>query len=232
MRIVVNHLTRMQPGYICVAGIDLASGKHVRPVLETRLSSRLLARNRGPFDIGAIVDLGTASPMGRPPETEDHRFNQWKVTRVKDSVGADFWELLGRVARPGLRDVFGDALQQRDRSCTVEVGQGRASLGCLRATRPQLAIDSAGKIRLTLDDGRYRASLSVADLRLYGTDYLTPRRDRVEHVAARIEAGVGVILSVGLSRPFLKPGDKASRHWLQVNNIHLEDDPLWTERAC
>jgi hypothetical protein len=36
-----------------------------------------------------------------------------------------------------------------------------------------------------------------------------------------------VILSVGLTRPFRKWGDSEERHWLQVNNIHLEDDPLW-----
>jgi hypothetical protein len=33
MRIVVNHLTRMQPGYICVAGMERQGGRHVRPVL-------------------------------------------------------------------------------------------------------------------------------------------------------------------------------------------------------
>src|SRR3954462_6833076 len=132
MRIVVNHLTRMQPGYICVAGIDLASGKHIRPVLESRLSNRLLVRHHGPFDMGAIVDLGAATLVGRPPETEDHGFNQWKAPRVKDAPAADFWALLERVACGSLREVFGAALQQRDRTCTVDVGQGRASLGCLR----------------------------------------------------------------------------------------------------
>ena len=32
MRIVVNHLTRMRRGYICAAGINLATGEHVRPL--------------------------------------------------------------------------------------------------------------------------------------------------------------------------------------------------------
>lgn len=54
MKIAVNHLTRMQPGYICVAGIDLETGSHVRPVLPSgRLSAALLRRNGGPFDIAA-----------------------------------------------------------------------------------------------------------------------------------------------------------------------------------
>jgi hypothetical protein len=46
-------------------------------------------------------------------------------------------------------------------------------------------------------------------------------------VQGRIEAGVEVILSVGLTRAWRKQNDTAERHWLQVNNIHLKDDPLW-----
>ena len=46
MKIVVNHLTRMQLGRICVAGVDMATGKHVRPLLrDVRLSTQRLARN-------------------------------------------------------------------------------------------------------------------------------------------------------------------------------------------
>jgi hypothetical protein len=46
-------------------------------------------------------------------------------------------------------------------------------------------------------------------------------------VQERIEAGVESILSLGLTRPWRKQGDTTERHWLQVNNIHLKDDPLW-----
>ena len=43
----------------------------------------------------------------------------------------------------------------------------------------------------------------------------------------RIHGGVRVILSVGLARAFQVSGDTARRHWLQVNNLYLEDDPAW-----
>jgi hypothetical protein len=46
-------------------------------------------------------------------------------------------------------------------------------------------------------------------------------------VRRRIQAGVEVILSVGLTRLWRKQEDAAERHWLQVNNVHLQDDPLW-----
>jgi hypothetical protein len=65
MQIVVNHLTRMQLGYICVAGVDVSSGQHIRPVLRSRLNVDLLARNGGPFDLGILpydfqTNAGTA----------------------------------------------------------------------------------------------------------------------------------------------------------------------------
>ncbi|MGH3145870.1 MAG: hypothetical protein ACRDTR_08730, partial [Rubrobacter sp.] len=71
MRILVNHLTRMQPGYVCVAGLQLDTPNHVRPVLRRgRLTTGLLGLNGGPFDIGAVVVLGPATYAGHAPELE------------------------------------------------------------------------------------------------------------------------------------------------------------------
>ena len=62
MRIVVNHLTRMQPGYICVAGIDVQDNEHIRPVLgRARLTVDLLARNGGAFDVVALSNWGVGA---------------------------------------------------------------------------------------------------------------------------------------------------------------------------
>jgi hypothetical protein len=65
MQIIVNHLTRMQPGFICVAGVDVSSGRHVRPVLGRRLTTDLLASKGGPFDMAELVDLGAVECCGR-----------------------------------------------------------------------------------------------------------------------------------------------------------------------
>jgi hypothetical protein len=48
----------------------------------------------------------------------------------------------------------------------------------------------------------------------------------VTSVAYALETGVPAILSVGLTRPFKRDKSDSWRHWLQVNNIHLADDPL------
>jgi hypothetical protein len=93
-----------------------------------------------------------------------------------------------------------------------------------------LHINDQGKIRLRLADGVYTVWLSVTDC-LCRDDLVTPRRDLVGQIAARIARGAGVIVAVGLSRPWQKLDDTVERHWLQVNNIHLEDDPARQEKA-
>ena len=185
MRIIVNHLTRMQPGYICVAGVDVSSGQHVRPVLRGRLTTDLLTLDGGPFDIASLVEYSFAQ-------------------------------------------IFGPALRSFRRGCVVDLEQGRASLGCLiPAVAPRLYVNEHGKTRALITDGTFTLDLSVTDLRLCDTDHRTPKRALVERIDAQMRSGVGVILSVGLARPWRHPDDTAERHWLQVNNIHLEDGAVW-----
>ena len=229
MRILVNHLTRMQPGYFCAAGIDLETETHVRPVLRRgRLTTDLLSTNDGPFDIGSFLDLGPMTNVGHAPELEDRRFDPAGVRWLRDDGADDYWEALQRVARESLEEIFGHELELWDESGTVDVGEGKASLGCLRPEeQPWLYVDHRGTVRLVLDYLMPSVDLSVTDLRLYEGDGRTPRRDLVQSLQKRLEAGVETVLSVGLTRPWQKRGDDAERHWLQLNNIHLKDDPLW-----
>lgn len=233
MRIAVNHLTRMSPPHICVAGIDLDTGRHVRPVLHHgRLDTSALRRKGGPFDIAAVVDIGKAWRVGEPPEVEDHRFDPRHARHKSDLAPEEFWGLLQGSAVPKLGDIFGRSLKQQGRSFAVDAGGGVASLGCLLVgSRPVLAVDMFGAVRLTFGTGRTARHLPVTDLRLFNEDLRTKRLDVIAQVAARIEAGVPLVLSVGLTRAWQRPGDTAERHWLQVNNIHLGDDPAWTGRA-
>ena len=231
MRIVVNHLTRMQPGYICVAGIDVQDNEHIRPVLGgRRLTVDLLARNGGAFDVGRLVEFGPTQPSGTAPETEDHTFDPGRLVSVGELSPASFWQLLTTVSCDKLADIFGNDLKAQRNGCAVEEGQGNASLGCLRtATPPSISINRWGKIRAQVDDGTFDVDLSVTDLRLYGRDQTTPRANVIADVQRRIQRGVRVILSVGLARAFQARGDTARRHWLQVNNLNLEDDPAWKD---
>jgi len=232
LRILVNHLTRMQPGYFCVAGVDVNTLRHIRPVLRRdRLTIDLLSTGGGPFDVGSVVYLGSTTNAGHPPELEDRRFDSARARWLFDNDPVDFWNTLHGVARESLAEIFGPALELWDESGTVDVGEGRASLGCLKPEKqPWLYIDHRGTVRMVLDYLMPSVDLSVNDLRLYERDGRTPRRDLVASVQQRLEAGVETILSVGLTRPWQKRGDTEKRHWLQANNIHLKDNPLWLLR--
>ena len=223
----------MQPGYFCVAGIDVNSPRHIRPVLRRgRLTLDLLSTRGGPFDVGSVVDLGPATYAGHAPELEDHRFDPAHARWLFDEDPDDYWDALDGLARESLADIFGSDLELWDESGTVDVGEGRASLGCLKPEKqPWLYVDHRGTIRMVLDYLMPSADMSVNDLRFYERDGRTPRRDLVASVEKRLKSGVEAILSVGLTRPWQKRGDTAERHWLQVNNIHLKDDPLWQLRA-
>lgn len=228
MRIIINHLTRMAPGYICVAGVNPVTGQHVRPTTYGRLGRHLLRAMSGPFEVAANVDIGDAVPDGVAPEVEDHRFEPSHARYCETIAPPTFWTLLETVARPTLADIFGAELQQSGSSCSVARGKGLASLGCLQpAARPRLVRDTYGKLRMHISDAVLTASVPVTDLRLFKEDHATIRDDVVADLSRRLGRGVAVILSVGLSRPFAKsPGDE-ERHWLQVNGIHLEDEPVW-----
>lgn len=224
MRIIVNHLTRMAPGYICVAGINPETCEHIRPTTYGRLSRRLLSVEGGLFDIAAIVDLGETIPDGVAPEVEDHHFEPSDALLLSTTTPEDYWTLLGKVACPTLTDIFGPDLQRSGNTFSTACGKGLASLGCLIApTCPQLIRDNFGKLRMRLGDRVMNVSVSVTDIRLFEDDHTTIRDDVVADLNRRMGYGVPVILSVGLSRPF----GEDKRHWLQVNGIHLEDNPVW-----
>ncbi len=224
----------MQQGYTCVAGVNVDRYQHVRPVLPgARLPVRLLARNGGPFDMAAVVDLGATRHMPDPPEVEDHQFNPAEAKRVSSLTADEFWDMLRQIASESLAEIFGPELKQRgSQSAAVDVHSGRASLGCLiprashsiylspRANRP-------AQVRLKLSDGQFNLDLGVTDIRLYGADHVTADSQLVSDLDRRLARRVPVILSVGLTRPIASSPEYDPVHWLQVNNLHLQDQPRW-----
>ena len=248
----------MQAGYFCVAGVDLESGRQIRPVRRVRpfrgfwrwlwellvpskaeparparLTTNLLQPHGGAFDLGKLVNLGSVQPVPEPPETEDVVFEPDRARAERTLAPAELWELLGRDCREDLRAIFGADLQPRGSGAVVEIGRGQASLGCLAPRQqPRLELrargDQPGSVRLRLIDGGRKLDLSVADIRCYGQDHVTPDPTVLADLQRRLAAGVPVLLSVGLTRPYSpNPDIDPPLHWLQVNNIHLADAPLW-----
>lgn len=230
MKLVINHLTRMAPGYICVAGIDSDLPRHVRPVIRGRLSRRLLLEEGGIFDVGTEVDLGPTQPAGHAPETEDHLFNPQKARSIRKLEHHEFWEAISKLARPSLNEIFGNDLERQDHGFATSLGKGVASLGCLHLTEaPDLTttqFDGKSKVRINIVDQGGAAQLSVTDIRLYESDQTTPKFSLITRIAHALRGGEEAILCVGLARSWTKPGDTEARHWLQLNNVHLKNHPF------
>ncbi len=227
MEIITTHLTRMKPGYICVAGVEPASDELFRPVLgRRRLDRALLRKDGGAFGIGALVDLGPTRGVGHPPETEDREFSIENLAYRHLLKPSALWELLTQTSHSRLKRIFGDELRQRESSCTVDIDSGVVSLGHLRPKHiTYFGVNPWGRIRIHVSDGEFHLDLSVTDIRLYKSDQQTVRRRIMQSVSDRLSK-TSVILAVGLTRAWRKENDEAERHWLQVNNIHLEEDPL------
>lgn len=228
MYVVITHLTRMRPGFICVAGIEPSTGRQIRPVLRGQLTRDLLRQNGGPFEIGGAIHLGETLCVGSAPEVEDHLFDLRKVRYLRRLCPNEFWTVLTKTTNPSLTTLFGNQLQLNkiDRSCTCPEKTGCASLGHFRSSAsPRLAVNHWGRLRIDVADPRLSPELPVTDVRLFRSDQQTVRISLIDSLAKRLRDS-NAVLAVGLTRPYRKQGDPAPCHWLQVNNIHLHDDPL------
>jgi hypothetical protein len=171
--------------------------------------------------VGTELDLGIVTPVPSPPEVEDHAFVPSDARRVRDWPSADLASFLRSHAASSLHDIFGTSLEADGATASMAVGAGLASLGCLAsAVRPTVSIDAYDKVKLALEDGGSRLSVTVADLRLYEADQKTPDAAAVRRLQAKLKGRSEAFLAVGLSRPFAKAGG-APRHWLQINNVHV-----------
>jgi hypothetical protein len=226
MEIAVTHLTRMQPGYICVAGLDMKTGTHVRPVLKGRLPASLLRQKGGPFEIGALVDLGEVKHVASPPEVEDYLFDVSTTRRLKRLDSKEFWKVLSSGTGKNLAGIFGKHLEAQGNGAAVEEGKGSASLGCLSVDDATLYVNPWQSIRMEISSGDFDVDLSVTDVRLVNSDFKTPNEKKIEIAQQKLAKDVSAIICVGLTRAWAKPGDDRRRHWLQVNNVHFQDDPL------
>jgi hypothetical protein len=234
MRILINHLTRMHGGHICVAGVDLETRRHIRPMLASDpLPFYLLARYGGPFEMARVVDLGSPRPTPDPPHVEDHVFVAARAKVDRPAAAHEFWRVLVEMRQTSLREIFGEALRELSSGrLGTSLGQGLASLGMLRPDRPpQLYLapgrDRRRQIRMRLSDGRIEADASVTDLRLFGDDHATPVEARIRAMTQWMANSQDVILGVGLTRKFRAGDDAPYYHWLQVTNIHLKEEPTW-----
>lgn len=217
---------------MCVAGIDPATGRHIRPVLASQMRVEMLACHGGPFDLARIVDLGETRFVGKIPEIEDQLFDA-KVTRVEGTVPADeFRRLLEAAAREDLAEIFGPDLVPRGNTFGILERRGLRSLGCFWAPEPRLFIETlpTGRRRVRFSfrtdsssgsTGARSHNVPVTDIRLYAEDHVTPSSEQVDAVSSQLRRLARLLVSIGLSRAYRRTADEPAIHWLQINNIHL-----------
>lgn len=229
MRLLINHLTRMQAGFVCVAGLD-GNGNHVRPVIAGRLPRSTVSVEGGPFDLGTIVELGATAAVGSPPDVEDQSFVLAAARAVRVVDGEEFWQELESRAQLHLTEIFGDDLVRRSAGATVNPQQGRGSLGLFQPVG-RVTISRSGdgaRLRIGVTDSELGVlDLSLTDLRFVDSTHKNIDDDAFDEASKRLRRGEPVVLAVGLARAFRARNDDAERHWLQVNNLHFENHPDW-----
>lgn len=229
MQIVLNHITRFTGTRICIAGVELAELKHIRPTTPSSdpITRALLAVKGGPIQVGAVVDIGETTPDPSPPETEDHLFATSDTEVVELLDGEAYLEVLHSVSDRDIQTAFGPSLRRVSKGYAIDAGEGERSLAVVRAREiPALAVDPWGKLRLTIPDMEHAPALSVTDVRFVEDDHKSIRADVVSDVNDRLAAGVDAFLMLGLARAVQLDWDIKERHWLQVNGICLIDRPV------
>lgn len=215
----------MQSPRICIAGIEVDSKRHLRPVTapDDLITRSLLAEEGGPLQLGAGVELGPTTATPNRPETEDHFCQTGNREALGVLSGQEYLDLLTRVEGDDLGTAFGPGLRRNGNTYAMKSGGGEHSLVCIRANQgTRLSIDFE-KPYLRLPE---QTKVKVTDVRFFEPDQKTLRKDVVTDVNARLGDGVGAFLMFGLSRPWARPGEDEELHWLQLNGICLEDSPL------
>jgi hypothetical protein len=224
MQIVINHVTRMTHPRICVAGIDPATHRHVRPVTarEDLITRGSMRANGGPFALGALVDIGSAVPTPDRPETEDHRFATRHATHIEDLDDDAYLELLGQASDPDMRSAFGpDLVEIRPRKFAFPAGRGTRSLAVVPAVDPQLRINF-GNLYMSFGSSDGQAKVHVTDIRFYEADHTTLNAGVVDDVKRRLRSKVPAYIMLGLARAMPDP-DGGDVHWLMANGLCLAD---------
>lgn len=231
MQIMINHLSRLRGNKISVAGLDLANpDRHIRPMLND-LDDILEGRGKGlVFTLGAVVNLTGTSTAKAAHHGDEHVVTYVRANKIAQLHPLEVWRTLADIARPTLSSIFGDAVKLESQRYIIEKYRARNGLGCLRVMHTATLYKGYRQARLRwLCDGRI-VDCPVTDARLYDRNG-SVREGLVALLDRRIKEGEALIVTVGLSRGFRRPGGRREFHWIQINNLYLESDPLGDDWA-
>ncbi|HMO15217.1 MAG TPA: hypothetical protein PKA83_13925 [Pirellulaceae bacterium] len=228
MQILVNHLTRMQPGWICFAGIELISRRQIRPVQDRPLTRKLLASEGGPLALGHVIELGPSEFCGRVPEIEDRKFHSDQIQLIRQVSFQELHDACAEISASRLRDIFGNELlwinhhPNQPGTAAVDEHAGIRSLGCYWATQGRLQLITSGdrsKVRFEFMEDNLQFSIPVTDIRLFLADHQTPNEVALQQMNSALQNQEKTLVALGLSRAYRISDSQPARHWLQLNNL-------------
>jgi hypothetical protein len=231
--VTVTDLTRMQHGFVCVAG-RAEDGEWVRLASPRVRESALRAEGQPAIYPSAVIECGLLENVPEPPHTEDYRYEPRSV-RFQWRLPPEAWQqLLERSCFGSVAEIFEQPIC-RENGWYLADGQGPRSLGTLRprgiaGVRYAKSPEGTWDFRLAFFDGAgefYRLKITDFTWHRYAAAQRAAAPEP-EALAGRLTAqlkrrGQKVLLRIGLSRGWKKfPG----RCYLQINGLYAFPDLL------
>jgi hypothetical protein len=216
MDIVVTDFTDLKNGNVCIAGIDLETGRCIRPLPHL---SRQECQESGVTPRRVL--RGNCQGGGQPPHVEDRRHAG--LAAVGWKTEAEFRELLNRSCSPGVCAGFGCELPAGEKHYPRENPPGVSIVTAtarLELVRFQDGDRVKLKCNLTDASGRLFRYLPVADLLL--REYVLGQADpqaACRAINRHLAAQEQVLCRIGLGQPFRVP-DGRDGYWLQLNGVY------------
>jgi len=223
-KVIVTDLTRFStPDKVCVATIDIDTGKCMRPI-PYLTSKKCKELNLQP---GAILK-GTIKINDHPkkPHVEDATYKNLKFHGPCTSE--EFKEVLEQSISSSISQGFGYDFGSGEKHIPFDV-RVNCSIITIRVESDYIEIHEdqykPGKIKLTFTDGDYHqySYIAITDRGFYDYAMKHQTDDKLEDVQEFISSQEDIFLRVGLSRRYKVPGGRDG-YWLQVNGIYTFPD--------
>jgi len=225
--IIITDLTRFAHGNpsVCVAGIEVKSGKCIRPMPYLKFEECV------ELDLfpGSILtgDL-TPFPNLKFPHTEDCRAIGLKLTGVCTSD--EFRKVLEESCATGVENGFGVSIPNGERVIREDSAPA-SSIITLRVDSKHIRIADGykpGSIRLDFRDsvGREWYNFPITDLGFFDYAQRHQKSDAMKALNDKISKQSEVFLRIGLARLWKKPPDGPEGFWMQANGIYTFPDKI------
>lgn len=228
-RVVLTEVTRMQPGFFCVAGVDLDSGNILRPLPPRDIRWRAQADGAPPFSVGTVLKCQFQSNANRSgAHGAEDRSCIYMPTQVGRMTPAELHTTLLPSAKRDVSEVYGAPLLD---GMYLEEGRGAHSLGCLRVEPGSLSFHQGNRnaIRVDFKD----ASGASFNLKLTCHTLCSALEAKQANLpglnAWAARADQPVLLRMGLARPWNGGHEhnyNPRRCYAQINGLIYPELPL------